>query len=150
MKIKNIQPRAAIGQNKKAYTSFSKFMGFLEVLKQEDLTDPVIEKLNSEIDKVNAAPLKKLKNQIRRSQLKMLQVIEKELKIVPKNYYRNTWLALGISVFGIPLGVVIGLALDNMAYLGIGLPIGLAIGVAIGTQKDKKAKEEGRQMNMEI
>ncbi|WBL21344.1 hypothetical protein [Zunongwangia sp. HRR-M8] len=150
MELKRIKPRADIAQNKKSYKTFSQFMGFTEVIKQHELTDPVIEKLNVEIDKVNEAPIKKLKNQIKKSQLKMLQIIEKDLKLVPKNYYQNTWIAIGISAIGIPLGTVFGLVLDNMAYLGLGIPIGLAIGFAIGSQKDKKAKEENRQMNMEV
>ncbi|WBL26805.1 hypothetical protein [Zunongwangia sp. HGR-M22] len=150
MELKSIKPRADIAQNKKAYKTFSQFMGFTEVIKQQELTDPVIEKLNVEIDKANEAPIKKLKNQIRKSQLKMLQIIEKDLKLVPKNYYQNTWIAIGISAIGIPLGTVFGLVLDNMAYLGLGIPIGLAIGFAIGSQKDKKAKKENRQMNMEV
>ena len=150
MELKSINPRADIGQNKKAYKSFSQFMGFLEVLKQQDLTDVVIEKLNTEIDKINSAPLKKLNTQIKRSQIKILQIIEKEQKLVPKNYYKKTWLALGMSAFGIPIGVAFGFALDNMAFLAIGLPIGLALGMVVGAQLDKKAEKEGRQMNIEM
>ena len=150
MELKSINPRADIGQNKKAYKSFSQFMGFLEVLKQQDLTDVVIEKLNTEIDKINSAPLKKLNTQIKRSQIKILQIIEKEQKLIPKNYYKKTWLALGMSAFGIPIGVAFGFALDNMAFLAIGLPIGLALGMVVGAQLDKKAEKEGRQMNIEM
>ena len=150
MELKSIHPRADIGQNKKAYRSFSQFMGFLEVLKQQDLTEIVIEKLNIEINKINAAALKKLNSQMRKSQFKMIQVLEKEQKLVPKNYYRKIWLVLGMSAFGLPLGVVFGFALDNMAFLGIGLPIGMVIGMAVGTQMDKKAEKEGRQINMEM
>ena len=150
MELKSINPRADIAQNKKAYKSFSQFMGFLEVLKQQDLTDVVIEKLNTEIDKINSATLKKLNTQIKRSQIKILQIIEKEQKLVPKNYYKKTWLALGMSAFGIPIGVAFGFALDNMAFLAIGLPIGLALGMAVGAQLDKKAEKEGRQMNIEM
>ena len=150
MELKSINPRADIGQDKKAYKSFSQFMGFIEVLKQQDLNDEVIEKLNAEIDKINDAPLKKLNTQIKRSQLRMLQILEKEQKLVPKNYYKKTWMLLGISAFGLPLGVAFGFALDNMALLGIGLPIGLCIGMLVGAQMDKKAEKEGRQMNMEM
>ena len=80
----------------------------------------------------------------------MIQVLEKEQKLVPKNYYRKIWLILGMSAFGLPLGVVFGFALDNMAFLGIGLPIGMVIGMAFGAQMDKKAEKEGRQINMEM
>ena len=55
-----------------------------------------------------------------------------------------------MSAFGIPLGVAFGASLDNMAFLGIGIPIGMAIGMAVGAGMDKKAFEEGRQLNLEI
>lgn len=55
-----------------------------------------------------------------------------------------------MAVFGLPIGIIIGFALDNMAFLGIGLPMGLAVGIAIGTGMDKKAQEEGRQLDIEI
>ena len=76
--------------------------------------------------------------------------MEKEHKMVTKNHYRNTWLAQGMAAFGIPLGVAFGTSLGNMAYLGIGLPIGMAIGSAVGKRMDKKALEEGRQLDLEL
>ncbi|WP_417886068.1 hypothetical protein [Zunongwangia sp.] len=152
--MKKLTPRPDIGQHKKAYKAFSRFMQFLDVINQEerieDLASDVEEKINTEIEKVNTVPLKKLNSQTRKSQIKILQIIEKELKLVPKDYYRNTWLGFGIGAFGIPIGVAIGIALDNMGYLGIGLPIGLAIGLLIGIAKDKKAAKEGRQLKMGV
>jgi hypothetical protein len=72
------------------------------------------------------------------------------MKLVPKDYYRSLWMTLGMSAFGIPMGVVFGISMGSMAYLGIGLPIGLVIGIAVGTAMDKKALEEGRQLDVEI
>ncbi|MFC3414076.1 hypothetical protein [Algoriphagus hitonicola] len=71
-------------------------------------------------------------------------------KIVSKNHYRYTWMSPGMAAFGIPLGVVFGTSLGNMAFLAIGLPIGMAIGISVGSAMDKKASEEGRQINLEI
>jgi hypothetical protein len=45
---------------------------------------------------------------------------------------------------------VFGIGLDNMAFLGLGLPIGLAIGAVLGLRMDKKAFEEGRQLDVKI
>lgn len=81
---------------------------------------------------------------------RMVNTLEKEVKLVPKNHYRNRWLALGMAAFGLPMGVVFGISLGNMAFLAIGLPIGMAIGIAVGTGLDKKASEEGRQLDVEI
>jgi len=52
------------------------------------------------------------------------------------------WMVLGISVFGMPLGVVYGSVVGNMGLLGLGLPIGMCIGMALGAILDKKQKKE--------
>jgi len=59
-------------------------------------------------------------------------------------------LAVGMAVFGIPIGAALGASFRNMAFLALGVPIGMAIGIAVGTGMDKKAFEEGRQIDMEI
>jgi hypothetical protein len=59
-------------------------------------------------------------------------------------------MAIGMSAFGIPLGVAFGTSLGNMGLLGIGIPIGMVIGMAIGSGMDKKAFEEGRQLDLEM
>ncbi len=132
-----------------AHTQLQKL---LEILSQKKLPNDIIVKINSEISEVNSSSLtgKKLLNFIKKRQSKIITLVEKELKIVPINYYRNLWAALGMSAFGLPAGVVLGLSLGNMVFLGIGLPIGLAIGMAVGTATDKKAKDEGRQLDIEI
>ena len=88
--------------------------------------------------------------QIKKSQARIIKLIEKEHKLVTKNHYRNTWLAVGMSAFGIPLGAAFGASLGNMAFIGIGIPVGMAIGIAIGTGMDKKAFEEGKQIDLEL
>ncbi|MCB0383501.1 MAG: hypothetical protein KDD05_09465 [Psychroserpens sp.] len=108
--------------------------------------------INENIDKVNSVPEsdKALRKVLKYAQSNIIKLIEKEHKLVTINHYRNTWLAVGMAVFGIPLGVALGVSLGNMALLGIGLPIGMVIGLAVGTAMDKKALEEGRQINLEI
>ena len=76
--------------------------------------------------------------------------VNKELKLVPKNYHRNQWMVLGMTVFGIPLGIAFASAIDNMSFLAIGLPIGMPIGMAVGANMDQKAAKEGRQLDVEI
>lgn len=48
------------------------------------------------------------------------------------------------------MGVAFGASSDNMAFISIGIPVGMAIGIAIGSGMDKKAKEEGRQLALEV
>jgi hypothetical protein len=48
------------------------------------------------------------------------------------------------------LGVAVGLSLGNMGMIGLGFPIGMAVGIGVGSKMDKKAFEEGRQLDLEI
>ena len=48
------------------------------------------------------------------------------------------------------MGVPFGLSIGNLGMLGIGLPIGMAIGVGVGSSMDKKAFNEGRQLDFEV
>ncbi len=97
--------------------------------------------INTGIDQINSfsEPEKELRKQIRKTQSGILKLIERELKLVTKNHYRNTWLAVGMAAFGIPLGVAFGISIGNMGLLGIGLPIGMVIGMAVGSVMDKKS-----------
>ena len=59
-------------------------------------------------------------------------------------------MVVGMSAFGLPIGVAIGLSIGNIGLLGIGLPIGMGIGIIVGRLMDKKALAEGRQLDVEI
>ena len=86
---------------------------------------------------------------LRNSLHRMLNLVEKEIKLVPRHFYRTRWLAIGMTVFGVPLGVVFSTSIGNMGFIGTGIPIGMAIGIAIGINMDNKAKEEGRQLDLD-
>ncbi|AOW16515.1 hypothetical protein LPB03_03105 [Polaribacter vadi] len=152
MEIKELNQKSNIQQHKKLMSAYTQINNLLLALETQGLPDEIVIFINTKIDHINAISNseKEIKKELRKSQSSMLLKIEKELKLVPKNYYRNTWLAIGMAAFGIPLGVVFGAALGNMGFLGIGLPIGMVIGLAVGTQMDKKAFEEGRQLDLEI
>lgn len=60
------------------------------------------------------------------------------------------WMVLGMSAFGLPIGLMFGLMMDNLAFLGIGLPIGMGLGLTLGTALDKKAFENGNQLDLEL
>jgi hypothetical protein len=79
----------------------------------------------------------------------ILKLVQEKLNWVPKDFYRNQWMALGLSVFGLPLGVVMGLALDDMTYMAVFFPLGMVFGMGIGAGLDKKAVEEGRVLDLD-
>lgn len=152
MNFKELNQRTGIKENDKLVGAYIQFEKLIGELTSKNLTNDIVNSINQDIEELNTISdsAKELKTQIKRKQSRIVKLIEKELKLVVKNHYRNTWLAVGMSAFGIPLGVAFGASLGNMAFLGIGLPIGMAIGIAVGTGMDKKAYEEDRQLDIEL
>lgn len=152
MDIKELKNRPDLSDHEKLNTSFTQFNKLLMELRDRELSPETVKSINSEIDRVNSVTEsdKELSKQIKVAQSHIIKLIEKKHNLVTKNHYRNTWLAVGMAAFGIPLGVIFGISLGSMAYLGLGLPIGIAIGIAVGTEMDKKALEEGRQIDLEL
>ncbi|QCK17134.1 hypothetical protein DCC35_18365 [Mangrovivirga cuniculi] len=111
-----------------------------------------MEEINNEIDDLNSisGSHKEIRRSIKKKQSNILKILETELKLVPKNHYRNTWMAIGMAAFGLPFGVIFSFLIGNMAFLGIGLPIGLAVGMGIGAEKDKESQNNNKQLNFEI
>lgn len=150
MEIKEPNQRLDISENVKLTRAYNQFEKLISELRNRALPIEMVDYINAIIEELNLTSEKEIKNKIRTKQAEIVSRIEKELKIVPKNHYLNTWLALGMTVFGVPMGVAFGASFGNMAFLGIGLPIGMVIGMAIGTGMDKKAFNEGRQIDLEL
>ena len=151
MKILALQKRSDLDQNKKLKKKFLQFEMLINELKNKEASPETVNFINDQIQKVNGVidSDRALKNQIRNSQLKILKKVEKELKLVVKNHHRNMWLGVGMAL-GVAIGSAIGTGTGNMSLFGLGLPLGMAIGIVYGTSLDKKAEEEGKQLNLEI
>ncbi len=152
MNIATLKERRDLVQNSAEARLYLQLGELLKQLGTKNLPATVTEKINRHISVLNNANFegRELKRTVKRQQTEILKFVEKELKIVPKNYYRNLWVALGMSAFGLPLGVAFGLSIGNMGLMALGLPIGMAIGVLVGSSMDKKALEQGRQLDIEI
>lgn len=150
MKIKELKLNT--DKNQKLSASYELFKNLLSELRARNLPQETVNFINTEVDQINATHTseKDLRNRIKKSLSQIIQRVEKEHKLVTKNHYRNTWLVIGMAVFGIPIGVTFGASLGNIALLSLGLPIGMVVGIAVGTAKDKKAFEEGRQLDLEV
>jgi len=146
MKLSELKQRTELTSDSKGGNRFRVFNCLLIEIAKKDIPDVIKEQINGSIEALNVHTQsdKELVRVIKAHQVKILKLLEEELKIVPKNHYRNLWMAIGLSAFGLPLGVVFGTALKQMAFLGIGLPIGMTIGV----EMDKKAIKEGRQLGI--
>lgn len=138
--------------NIKVNNSIEQFKQLNKLLNDKKLPVNIIEKINFEIELLDSSQLvgNSLLHLIKKKQNKIIRLTEKELKIVPKNYYRNLWMVLGMSAFGLPVGVAFGLSMGNIGLLAIGLPIGMGIGVLVGSKLDKKASESGKQLDIEL
>lgn len=147
-----IQLNKIDNSNIKISNSIKQFNSLISLLNDKTLTVSVVEKINADITELNYSQVvgNSLSHLIKKKQNKIVRLTEKELKIVPKNYYRNLWMVLGMSAFGLPLGVAFGLSLGNIGLLAIGLPIGMAVGMLVGSNLDKKALESGKQLDIDL
>ena len=152
MNIKELNKRQDISIDKKISEKYDQFKGLLNELRKKELNQNIVQFINERVDILNASTLNgvQLTKLLKQKQSEILKKVEKEHKIVPKNYYRTMWILFGMSGIGLPIGVAFGLSNGNIGLLGIGLPIGMAIGFAIGISLDKKALNEGRQLEIEI
>lgn len=81
--------------------------------------------------------------QIVRLKTDLLAILRKQYGLVTPKYYQTLWMVLGMTIFGIPFGLIFSTILGNFAFSGIGLAFGMPIGLTVGITKDKKAEEEG-------
>lgn len=145
MIIEKLKIRNNFDQDKRLTKAVLKMQNSIEALNKKETPGEVASVINDDIRVLNAfsGTDKEVRKTIRRTHSKILKLVEKELKWVPKNHYRTIWLAIGLAAFGIPLGA----AFSN---LGLGIPLGIVFGMVVGSQMDKKAKKEGRQLDIEF
>ena len=152
MNIIELKQRETILENSKLNNAYVQLDELIKELTKKDLSQTMVEGINARIVALNSVSdsEKELKKATKDTQSEILKILEKQLKVVPKNYYRNIWMALGMGAFGVPLGVAFGMSIGNMGMMAIGIPIGMAVGLGVGMSMDKKAFEEGRQLDIEI
>jgi hypothetical protein len=138
------------GPTSRLLNRYENFDRLIAEVNKHEIPDDLSRRINKSIENLNAleGSPRELIKAIRRTHHRILKMLSDEMQLVCKNHYRNLWTGYGIA-WGIPIGVVFGIAVTNMAFIGIGIPIGLAIGIAIGTEKDNKAKVEGRQLDVQ-
>lgn len=127
----------------------ARLLEFRNELSDRQLSEKSIEQLNELITELNNdfETEKAYSKLVRKKTYSMAHTVLTNDKLIVKNHYRNQWMTLGMTIFGVPMGAAFGAALGNFAFLGIGLPIGMVIGMAVGAEKDKKAKAEARVLN---
>lgn len=152
MIYKKLELKAPFNEDKKLLERFENFNLLTQSLAEKEVPANIVNEINEGIEKLNNSEGNKiaLLKEYRSFQNKTIRGLEKELKIVPLNHYRNMWMVLGMSAIGIPIGLVFGNMIGNISLMGIGMPIGMGIGVLLGMMKDKKALKEGKQLSVGI
>ncbi len=150
MKLKSLNDRSDLQGRKLLTKRFAQYQKLMAELNQLEFQESIIGFINQKTDFLNAVSINdnRFGKYLRSALVQIIDTLEKELQLVPKNHYQNKYLALGL-VFGVPFGFIFATILDQMAFIGIGLPIGMSIGIAIGASMDKKAAREGRQLEVE-
>lgn len=139
-------------RNKRNNKKHTQLIGLISALNKKELNDETWTQLNSTIEAFNnhTTTEKNYAKLAARTRVKILSIAEKKMKLIPKNTMMTRWMAIGMSAFGVPFGIIYGLSMDNMAFLGIGIAMGMSIGVGIGIAMDKKALKENRQLDTEL
>jgi len=152
MTIIELKERTDLASDIKLSSLYAQFGVLLSELRKKQLNEELIKSINAFIETINASTVtgNEFKKLVKQAQTAIVKQVEKEHKIVPKNHYRTLWMLLGFTAFGLPIGLTFGLSVGNIGLMAIGLPIGMAIGAAVGSSMDKKAEQEGRQLNVEI
>lgn len=150
MEIKHLSSPIDLSNTAKLENAFNQFDTLLTELRKKEIPSQLIDRINAHVVEINsfAGSGTDFRKFIKMKQSAIINLLAKEAKIVPKNYFQTIWMSMGMAAFGIPIGVAIGTATKNMGLLGVGLPIGLGLGVVVGRKMDEKAAKENRQLNI--
>lgn len=150
LEIRKVTCRRGIEGNRSLIGVHDQLNWLLSELRRRKLPDEVVALINENLSVIEEASDAALQKTIKKVQADILKLLEKELKLVPRNYYKNTWMPLGLCFFGVPIGILLGAVFGNMAMVGVGLPFGLLLGVAVGMAMDTKANDQNLQLDFEV
>lgn len=150
MKFIELTKRLSYYQNEGLSQGYENLENLLEELTRKEIPQALVLSINEHILLINSfsGTDEKLIKELRKSRNEILSMLQKELQVVPRYYYQRMWMATGITAFGLPIGVVFGVVLDNLACLALALPMGLLFGILIGSSLDKKALVSGKQLDL--
>ena len=89
MSIIGLTERPNLDQDKKLEKKFNYFKSLIDELTVRELPSEIVHSINQDIEAINSfsGSNKEIRKQIRRSQSNILKLLEKKLKIVPKNLF---------------------------------------------------------------
>lgn len=116
MSIKNLSTQIEIGNTPKLEATYTQFATLLTELRKKEIPFQLIDRINGDVIEINsfAGSGTDFGKLIKMKQSKIVNLLAKEVKIVPKKYYQTLWMSLGMAAIGIPIGVAIGTSTKNM------------------------------------
>lgn len=146
MTIENYKNKEELSQNKKYVKASSKMQDLIVALNKKEIPEEIISTINKDIKTLNlfVGTDKQIIKLTKKTTAKILKFVDTKLKLVSKHHYRNVGMIMGML-----FGPIVTLPFDGFGYSGVGMVFGMAIGIAIGTNLDKKAAKEGKQLDVE-
>lgn len=149
MKIIALNKKQHIYQGKNIVKHYSQFERLIIDLKEREIPAGIIQTINHEINLINSytGKEKDFLRLVKNAQKDTLKLLEEELKLVPKLYYRNYW-----TVIGMVAGLLFSLTLSLLGFddtwnsFGLLIPLGLVFGSFAGNNKDEETKKNGLQL----
>ena len=125
---------------------FEEFQALLKHLEERDLPEATKIYISQKVEELNSfqGSGKEINKKMSAVKNDILGHLRKEHDLIPEKFYTLLWIPLGMSAFGLPIGVIMFLFTDNAAFIAIGLPLGVGLGSLFGASLDKKAEKEGR------
>ena len=157
MNIIELKEREDISGNVKLSRIYIQFQELLKELRKRELSEKVIDFVNQRIEDLNATILTgdDLRKSVKRKQTEIINLLVKELKIVPKHYYRNFWIIISGPIgvfFGFPI-FHIGRDTGGLLVIVMGIAMAILFAFLMGyvfVGLDKKAFKEGRQLEVDL
>lgn len=151
MKIEILNKRINSEQNLKVKKAFIKLERLIEALNKKGIPEDNVVVINADIKMINSfsGTEKELIKLLKKTYDKLLIFIQKELNLVKKSHYQNSWMAYGMLA-GVFLSTVFGnfYELERGNSVAMGISIGMLIGLLAGRYRDNIARRDGQQLNL--
>ncbi|MEL6804098.1 MAG: hypothetical protein AAFO91_09985, partial [Bacteroidota bacterium] len=136
--LQTLQRPAFIENDKGFNKQFTRLETILEDLNSRSIASTTSDSINAQIEEINQHTGNKAsyKKAFGSGSREITTLLQKAEGLTPKAYYQTLWMSLGMAAFGLPIGLLIALSVDNWGLLAIGLPIGSAVGVILGMSFD--------------
>lgn len=144
MEVSGLRPKLILPEKEQG--NIQDFQKLINAINSKDLTSETTEIVQQKVDHINSweGSSKSFLKELKKVKKEILEILQKKQKLVPEKYYAALWMPLGMSVFGMPIGVAISALTGKISFIAIGLPLGMAIGSFYGVYLDKKAEKENR------